>query len=200
VNPSPLLPPHNLEAEMGALGSMLLDAECIPDVLAIVRPEDFYRETLGTIFRVVRDMNGAGKPIDALMLIEELKRRDLFAAVGGDDAIMGVMESPPHAANATYYAQIVRQKAVVRDLIAMGNQVVRNGYSNLYSSDELVARCEDDLNAIVSRGYSRDPATIADAAGTRSGGSTSGSTARSPASRPGSRISTTSRAASTLPN
>src|SRR5207249_3773150 len=73
---------------------------------------------------------------------EELLRRDQYEKVGGDDALTTILASVPHAANAKYYAGIVRQKAIVRALIESANEILREGYSNTFSAEELLEGAE----------------------------------------------------------
>ena len=77
------VPPHNLEAEESVLGSMMLSSDAIADVVEIVHPADFYRSANGSIFQTLREIYGRGDPVDAITAVEELKRRNLLAEVGG---------------------------------------------------------------------------------------------------------------------
>jgi replicative DNA helicase len=136
------LPPQNLEAERGVLGSVLLDNEALHDVVPILKVEDFYRDTHQIIFRTIRELYDLGHAVDTITLTEELTRRGEYTRIGGDDALAEILGAVPHAANAPYYAQIVRQKAVTRELIQAANEILREGYSNSHSSDELLERAE----------------------------------------------------------
>ena len=151
------LPPQNIDAELSVLGSMLLEPAAILEAADVLRPGDFYRDTHQAIYRAIMALNDSGEPVDALTLIEELNRRGEFDKVGGDDAIRKILESPPHAANARYYAEIVHQKAIARELIEAGNAILRDGYSNSYSSDELRDRAEQLVFAV---GQGRSSAAV----------------------------------------
>jgi replicative DNA helicase len=142
------LPPQNLEAELCVLGSVLLDNETLHDVVPLVKVEDFYRDSHQTIYRAIRDLYDLGRAIDAITLVEELNKRGDFEKVGGDDTIRKILEAPPHAANAKYYAQIVRQKSISRELIEGANEILRDGYSNNFSADELLQSAERRIFAI----------------------------------------------------
>ncbi|WP_435006495.1 replicative DNA helicase [Tundrisphaera lichenicola] len=142
------LPPQNLEAELCVLGSVLLDNETLHDVVPLVKVEDFYRDSHQTIYRAIRDLYDLGKAIDAITLVEELTKRGEFEKIGGDDTIRKILEAPPHAANAKYYAQIVRQKSISRELIEGANEILRDGYSNNFSADELLQAAERRIFAI----------------------------------------------------
>jgi replicative DNA helicase len=156
------LPPQNLEAELCVLGSVLLDNETLHDVVPLVRPEDFYRDSHQAIYRAIRDLYDLGKAIDAITLVEELNKRAEFEKVGGDDAIRKILEAPPHAANAKYYAQIVRQKAISRELIEGANEILRDGYSNNFSADELLQSAERRIFAIAEDQATGETADVKD--------------------------------------
>jgi len=142
------LPPQNLEAEVGVLGSVLLDNDALHDVIPLLAVEDFYRDTHQVIYRAIRDLYDLGGPIDLITLADELTRRNQCKAIGGSEALAEILGRVPHAANARYYAQIVRQKSINRDLIECGNQMLRDGYSNNFTSGELLESAEKRIFSI----------------------------------------------------
>jgi replicative DNA helicase len=140
--PADRLPPQNIEAEQGVLGSILIDNEVLHEVVPILKVEDFYRDTHQTLFRTIRELYDLGKAIDAITLADELTRQGTYDGLGGDETLAKILSSVPHSANAKYYAQIVRQKAVQRDLIGAANRIIKEGYSNTRTSDELLELAE----------------------------------------------------------
>jgi replicative DNA helicase len=136
------LPPQNIEAEQGVLGSILLDNEVLHDIIPILKVDDFYRDAHQVIYRAIRDLYRDGYAIDAITLVEELQRRDQFKAIGGDEALGRILGSVPHPANAGYYAQIVRQKSKSRLLIEAANQTLSDAYRQDLTADELVEAAE----------------------------------------------------------
>lgn len=142
------LPPQHLEAEQGVLGSVLLDNEVMHDVVGFLRAEDFYRDAHQIVFSALRDLYDQGKGIDAVILADELKRRDQFQRIGGDDALAEIVESVPHAANGKYYAEIVKEKAIQRRLIDSATEILRDGYSNQFTAKELLESAERKVFAI----------------------------------------------------
>jgi replicative DNA helicase len=156
------LPPQNLEAEQGVLGSILLDNEVLHDIIPILRPEHFYRDSHQVLYRAIRDLYDAAKAIDSITLEEELRRRDELDKVGGLEAILQIYASVPHSANARYYAQIVREKAVARELIETANEMLRDGYSNTYSAEELLTNAERRVFAIAEDQVSGDTIELKD--------------------------------------
>ena len=134
VSPSPAsydrVPPHNLDAEISVLGSMLLSRDAIAEVSEFVGPEDFYRGAHRTIFETARDLYDRGEPADPVTLADELDRRGTLGDVGGAVAIADLVASVPTAANALYYARIVADHALRRRLIDAGTQITRLGYQS----------------------------------------------------------------------
>jgi len=118
------------------------------DIVQILKIEDFYRDSHQVIYKTIRDLYELAKPVDGIILAEELTKRGELEQVGGDEAIRTILEAPPHAANAKFYAQIVRQKAVSRELIEAANEILRDGYSNSFSSDDLLQSAERKIFAI----------------------------------------------------
>lgn len=142
VFPTDRLPPQNLEAEQGVLGSILLDNDVLHDVVPLVRVEDFYRDTHQILYRTIRDLYDVGRAVDSITLADELMRRGEYDRVGGDETLAQILAAVPHPANARYYAQIVRQKAVVRELIVAANEILREGYANALTADALLETAE----------------------------------------------------------
>jgi replicative DNA helicase len=123
------IPPHNLEAEESVLGSMLLSAEAIAAVIEVVQAEDFYRSAHERIFRTALALYGRGEPVDAITVVEELKRKNELGDVGGPLYIHNLVESVPTPASAQYYAKIVAEHALLRRLIDAGSKIISRAYS-----------------------------------------------------------------------
>src|SRR5262245_60142687 len=106
------IPPHNVEAEPGVLGSVLISGDVLHEVAGLVAPDDFYRDAHRLIFGRMLDLYGRGVAVDALTVSDALAAAGELDAAGGDDYLAECVQSVPHEVNARYYAQIVRQKAV----------------------------------------------------------------------------------------
>jgi replicative DNA helicase len=122
------IPPHNLEAEMGVIGSVLVDREMMAVVGEIVKAGDFYAHVHETIFAVLQELFDRGEPMDKITLAEELRRRDALERVGGLSYINALMDTVQTAASASYYAKIVREKSILRALIHAGTEIGKLGY------------------------------------------------------------------------
>jgi replicative DNA helicase len=136
------LPPQNLEAERSVLGSILLDNDVLHDVVTFLRVQDFYRDAHQVIYAAIRDMYDRSKGIDVVTLSAELDLRGQLKDVGGDDILEQIVTSVPHAANAKYYAELVKEKSVNRQLIENATEIIRDGYSNQLTADELLESAE----------------------------------------------------------
>jgi replicative DNA helicase len=142
-------PPHSMEAEKGVLGSLLLDPRMCDDVALAVRPDDFYSPSHRKLFEHMLDMHNAGKHIDLTLLIERLRSAGEFDMVGGTPFLIDIVENVPTAANAVWYAKIVSEKAVVRELIHASTEILRDAYEQSADPRELLAQSEAKIFAIL---------------------------------------------------
>jgi hypothetical protein len=154
--PADRLPPHSLESEKGVLGSVLLDNATLPEVLEVLKVEDFYRDSHQVIYRAIGDLYDRGLPVDLILLADELERRGQFDQVGGDEALAEILDGVPHAVNATFYAGVVRQKAIKRRLIEEAHETLREGYEDELTAEEFVERAERRL--ATTRSHADGPA------------------------------------------
>src|SRR5262245_1304065 len=147
------LPPQNREAEQSVLGSMLRDNHAIDTILQIVHKDDFYTDAHQKIFEtIVALRDGGGKPVDLVILAEALKQRGYIEDVGGYGYLMELWEATPTSANSEYYAQIVRDKALVRNLIRAGNDILGDAYSQTMPADLLIESAERKVLEIANKG------------------------------------------------
>ncbi len=156
------LPPQNLEAERSVLGSVLLDNDVLHEIVPMLGVSDFYRDVHQTIYQAIRDLYDQGKGIDAITLADELIRRDQFDKIGGDETLREIVDSVPHAANAKYYAGIVREKSIGRQLIDSATEIIRDGYSNQYTAQELLESAERKVFAIAEEQIQGDTLDLKD--------------------------------------
>ncbi len=121
-------PPQDIPAEQSVLGGMLLSKEAIADVVEVLRPTDFYRPTHQLVYDAILDLYGRGEPVDAVTVSAELTRLGTIAKVGGGPYLHTLISAVPTAANAGYYASIVRERAILRRLVEAGTRIVQLGY------------------------------------------------------------------------
>ena len=150
------IPPHNLEAEMALIGSVLVDREIMGTVGEIVRPNDFYAHVHETIYTVVLDLFDRGEPLDKITVSEALRQRDALERVGGLAYLNSLMDTVQTAASAAYYAKIVREKSVLRSLIHAGTQITQLGYEAEEDVDAALDQSEQMVYQIGERQMSGD--------------------------------------------
>ncbi|SPT74528.1 Replicative DNA helicase [Arcanobacterium haemolyticum] len=122
-------PPHDIDAERSVLGGMMLSKDALADVSEMLDAQDFYRPAHATIFTVVISLFGAGQPADAITVAAELQRQGKLEQVGGRAVLHDLVSSVPTAANASYYATIVHEQAMLRRLVETGTRIAQLGYT-----------------------------------------------------------------------
>jgi len=153
-------PPQDNDAEQSVLGSMLLSKDAIADVVESVRGTDFYRPAHETIFDAMVDLYGRGEPVDPITTAAELQRRGELARVGGAPYLHTLSANVPIAANASYYAEIVREKAILRRLVGAGTRIAQMGYAGEGEVDEVVDRAQAEVYAVTDKRTSEDYAPL----------------------------------------
>ncbi len=123
------MPPHDLQAEESLLGAMLLSRDAITAAVEHCKASDFYRPAHGHIFDAVCSLYAQGEPADPVTVADELRRADLLEAVGGAAELLALQANTPAIANASRYAKIVEDLALLRKLIAVASEIAELGYS-----------------------------------------------------------------------
>jgi replicative DNA helicase len=149
-------PPHDVAAEQCVLGGMLLSKDAISDVIEVLGPTDHYRPAHQLVHEAILDLYGRGEPADAITVANELTRRGEIARVGGGPYLHTLIASVPTAANAGYYARIVRERAILRRLVEAGTRIVQFGYAGEADADDLVDRAQAEVFAVTDRRASED--------------------------------------------
>jgi len=139
------LPPQNLEAEVSVLGGVLLDNEALNRVLEVMKEGDFYRESHRKIFSAILDLYEKSEPVDLITLTEALKKRDALEAVGGVEYLNSLVNSVPTAANISYYAKIVKEKAILRKLINRSTDIISQVYGVSGDVDDFLDQAERSI-------------------------------------------------------
>ena len=142
------IPPHNLDAERAVLGAILLEGrEALPRVVEVLRLSDFYTEAHRAIYEAMLTLFDRGAPVDSLTLSEELRRTDQIQFVGGPAAIALLMEEASIAAHLGSYTSIVRDMAVLRELIQTSTQIITQAFD---AKDEVQTLVDDAEKRIFS--------------------------------------------------
>lgn len=122
-------PPQDVAAEQSVLGAMMMSKDAIGDVAEVLRGRDFYRPAHEIIFDAILGLYGRGEPADAITVADELTKRGELGRVGGHIYIHDLLATVSIASNASYYAEIVREKAILRRLVEAAMKISQLGYA-----------------------------------------------------------------------
>ncbi len=156
------IPPHNLEAERSTIGAAMLSKEALMDVSEEVRAEDFYNEAHREIFGAIMDLYRDNVAVDMLTVCEELNKKKALDMVGGRAYIATLTSEVPSTANAGEYAKIVAEKAMMRQLINVSEEISAKGYDDKVPATELIDRAEADIFRVAQKRQKNDYAKIQD--------------------------------------
>ena len=155
-------PPHSIEAEQAVLGGLLLDASAWDQVADAINEQDFYRPDHRLIFEAIGALAGAGKPCDVVTVSEQLERTLKLEAAGGLAYLSSLARDTPTAANVRAYADIVRERSLLRQLIKAGTDIASAVFNNEgETARELVDRAEQKVFAIAEQGLRGRQGTVA---------------------------------------
>ncbi len=156
------IPPHSAEAERSVLGSAMLNKNALFEVLEILRPEDFYSDINREIFDAVRELNRRNEPVDILTVSEELKKRKSLDMVGGRAHIASLPADAPSVVNAQSYAAIIKEKAVLRNLIAASSDIIDNSYKDKTDAAKVLDLAEQKIFDIAKITQKKDYTPLKD--------------------------------------
>ena len=146
------IPPHNLDAERAVLGAVLLEGrDALPRVVEVLRPSDFYTEAHRAMYQAMLTLFDRGAPVDSLTLSEELRRTDQLQFVGGPAAIALLMEEASIAAHLGSYTAIVRDMAVLRELIQTSTHIIGQAFDAKEDVQTLVDDAEKRIFSLAER-------------------------------------------------
>jgi replicative DNA helicase len=155
-------PPQDNAAEQSVLGSMLLSKDAIADVVEALKGVDYYRPAHEIIHDAIVDLYGRGEPADPITVAAELVKRGELQRVGGAPYLHTLSANVPIAANAGYYAEIVRDKAVLRRLVEAGTRIAALGYAGEGQIDDVVDSAQAEVYRVTDRRASEDYAPLSD--------------------------------------
>lgn len=157
-------PPHDIDAEQGVLGAMLLSPTLVVDIIETLVPDDFYRPAHQLIYNAIIDLFSNNKEIDPLIVAGRLDRDNNLERIGGSTYLHTLVSAVPTAANARYYAEIVAEKAVLRRLVAAGTRVVQLGYEGTEGAEleTVIDMAQQQVFDIAQRHHVEDYSVLAD--------------------------------------
>ncbi len=152
--------PHNEEAEANVIGAMIMDNEVIPVVETIIRGADFYHRQYGIIFDAMVELYEEGKPVDLLTLQNRLKEKDVPPEVASLDYIGELVAAVYTSSHAKYYAEIVQEKALLRQLIRVTEGVANNCYAGKEKTETILEQTEKQIFDVLNRRRETDFVSI----------------------------------------
>jgi replicative DNA helicase len=145
--------PHNLEAERSILGAILLDDKAVYTIHETLLPGDFYLDGHRRIFEKILALARDSRAVDIITLKDELRRSDDLESVGGAAYLASLTDGLPRAVNIEYYAQIVKEKATLRRLIQVSNEIMARSYQNQDTAQEILLQVEKQIFEIASHQF-----------------------------------------------
>ena len=140
-------PPQSLEAEQAVLGSMLIDSRCVSDVIGILRPEDFFLKQNQQLYETIYTMFNFSQTIDPVTVLDKLRELGYYEE-NSKDYVLQLMEITPTAANAVRYANIVRDKSMLRGLAQAASDITETVYSQVGTPAEMLESAEKKIYAL----------------------------------------------------
>ncbi len=151
------LPPQHIEAEQAVLGAMLISQDAVTEAVELLQPDDFYRNSHQMIFEVMQGLFEHGQPVDVITVTAALQAREgALEAVGGASYVAELAASMPTALHVVHYSNIVREKAVLRRIIATATELANQGYQGEDSSADILAEAETKILSLSQNQRVRD--------------------------------------------
>ena len=139
------IPPHSVESEQSILGSILLDKDAIITVAETITPTDFYKDAHRIIYESMMALNNKNEPIDMVTLTDELRKRGYLDDIGGVTYLTSLSTIVPTTSNVKYYAEIVKEKSVLRQLIKASNDIINLGYGSGENAEDVLDFAEKKI-------------------------------------------------------
>ncbi len=143
--------PHSVEAEQSVIGSMIMDREAIVVASELITGEDFYNRQYGILFETMVELNDAGSPVDLVTLQNKLKEKDVPPEVSGLEFVRDLITAVPTSANIKYYANIVAEKATLRRLIRLNEEIANTCYAGKESLEYILEDTEKRVFQLVQK-------------------------------------------------
>ena len=148
--------PHSVEAEQSVIGSMIMDREAIVVASEILHREDFYGKQYGVVFEAIIELNDEGKPVDVVTLQDRLKEKDVPPEISSLEFIRDLITGLPTSANVKYYANIVSEKATLRRLIRLNEEIANTCYTGKESLETILEDTEKRVFELLQRRNNSD--------------------------------------------
>lgn len=150
------VPPHSIEAEQSVVGAMLMDRDAITSAAEIICGDDFYQKAYGVVFDSVVELFNEGKPVDLITLQNRLREKDVPEEISSLEFVRDLVAAVPTSANVRYYAEIVAEKATLRKLIKMNEEIANACYLAKEPVEAIMERTEKKVFELVQNRGSGD--------------------------------------------
>ena len=151
------LPPQNIVAEKGALGSILLEGTVLSEVIEWLKPSHFYRDVHQMIYAAMVAVYSRGTAVDIVMVVQELQEKGQFAYIGGDEYLTEIVQSVPHSCNGKFYGGIVLETFNRREIVEVARTIIDDGYSGQFNSSDLRERINLTMGELEDAIPEREP-------------------------------------------
>lgn len=159
---APKVPPQNVDAERSVLGAMLIDPEAIEKCLQHLEPEDFYQKSHQIIYQAVLELNRQGGAVDLITLSDYLQAQDHLKQAGGTSVLASLVDEVVSSANVESYAKLVREKAILRNLIKVGTNIIEESYQASSSTIDILDKVEREVFSVAQRSMNQAAIPIRD--------------------------------------
>ena len=150
------IPPHSIEAEQAVLGAMLMNKDAVQVASEMLTGDDFYQTAYGILFDAVVDLFKEGRPVDLITLQEHLKEKDVPPEVSSMEYARELLEGTQTSANIKYYAEIVKDKAILRTLIRINEDIANACYLENRPLEDILNETEKRVFELVENGNSQE--------------------------------------------
>ena len=143
--------PHSIEAEQSVIGAMILDRDAVTVASEMLNSEDFYQKQYGILFETMTELYSEGKPIDLITLQNRLKEKDVPPEVSSLEFVRDMITAVPTSANVKYYAEIVSEKALLRRLIKVNEDIAAACYAGKERVEDILEDTEKNIFKVLQR-------------------------------------------------
>ncbi|GAB3182854.1 replicative DNA helicase [Nesterenkonia halophila] len=149
-------PPQDMVAEQSVLGGMMLSKDAVADVVEVLKGHDFYRPAHELIYDAIVDLYGRGEPADVVTISDHLTKRQELQRAGGPAYLHNLAQSVPTAANAAFYGEIVRERAILRRLVEAGTKIAQLGHTADGEVESIVDEAQAEIYNVAENRQSED--------------------------------------------
>lgn len=156
------IPPQNIEAEESVLGALMIDKEAIVRVADVLLPQDFYKPANSLVYKAILGLYEKGQPIDIVTVSTQLKENGDIKTAGGSSYLTQLIDSVPTSSHVDYYAKIVREKKILRDLISASAEISESAFNTNQEIESVLDSIEQKIFSISQRSVSQNFTSIKD--------------------------------------